>query len=1799
MITFLNKYLMNRLPKRYTFFSFLPLVLAGLALFTKTKVYEAANVNAAAPVFDVRQTITGCSGVYTDIGGEDGLYVDYVDNERYVWTYCPSDPGNNVMKLEFEDFDVHPGDIMALYDGPTDDPARLIINNLAGGAVSRMAGTTGPAYDGANYGAGWVQASCFNFTGCITMTFVENGDANKGEGWKFKTVCAPRSGVKTCGTPTIQGYGNCILGYTGHSWKAPTMSLCNRPVFLTLYADCFGGVRTEDMLSPAFPDTILADGATYDWYFTSGRYKVFAVLIGVDLNSNGIFDAGEGIDQILPDVAYRAAYQAAYTCTTQVNIVDAPLAGNDTITVSLNSQSCGSYITPDMVLEDPCTGFEGVPFEWGYLITVQTDNGQKLGGFNPETGAFEWPLITGEDVTCGKIYPYSIVRKTLYDKDCDGALRGVYFNQYASFDEFLEALLDPANYNAADGVDYRETATHGYIRFLDEIAPLLSSPETKTVWCFDLAGKTQAQIDNFLNSRGSINFNDIAEDVCGMSKTALGSWIRKELDCTEETYYVGGCERPVHAIYERTLSVEDACANGATAKQEIMVIQPAIQMPVCVELDCKQAVDVSPAALARIDAVFVPFVDPDNLCYTVERMQCRDSYQYAGFNDGDEQPAIDHASCGYVVSYEDQRVDICASEYKIFRRWTVQNWCTGQFETGSSEGSDGKEFIQIITVVDKGSFTVNIPERLDAKSIDEYCSTAYVLPIPQATGCSDVSSIVVTVNGKGEYKPGETVHLNAGPNSIIYKVKWCAYQASKEYIIEVVDLSQPIAICETFRQVSLTVDGTGVVAAQAFDDGSYDPCGPVYFKVIRMADLRNSPNGVVTSQTSDAECHSYNGDDDPSVSGNQIYLDDEIKFCCNDVNKTDLMVLLRVFDLDPGKGPVKPGRMENSGDLTGHFNDCMSRVQVVDKLTPMCMAPADITLDCADLPGQIDQRSPNEVLPELNELFGSPNTGGGCAPVIKELTPSISLNCGSGKIVRTFRAESADGSRKSLTCSQTITVTGHHEYWVRFPKDTSGSCGVVLADTTLEFKQFGCDLLTWTVKDQKFEAADGCYKVFRRFRVLNWCEWDKISPPIIISRDEDGDDKPGDEDVFVIFKPFEGGKIFIDKDLDLDNGHWRNIGVGSQLWRSHGYYEYTQILKVSDDVAPVVTAESVSVCDNTGDCEEGVTIPFTIVENCSPEDLKVSFQLKPFGGTAVNDPFGGRVEFISRDGNTAQYRITGGVYPVGKHKFVIRVVEGCGNFGGKEVEFEVKDCKGPNPICREGLSTELMNVDNGMAEIWVSDFIASPSYDCTGQGPELKDGLLQVHKYSINRKGSPRLPNQQALTYTCADKGFQEVEVWAYDDKGQFGRCLTYIWITDLDGFCPNPGAGMVVAGAITTEAGAPVENVEVMLSGNQTQMEMTTVEGKFAFDQLDSGYDYTVTPHKDDDPLNGITTYDLVMISKHVLRVEPFTNPYQLLAADVNKSGSISALDIVELRRMILRLDENFKNNTSWRFVGKDYQFANPLAPWAETFPEVASWNNLSEVKLNANFLAVKTGDVNATAWPNSQAAVEGRDDLPKWTISTDDRMLYPGEEVNITLAGESLENVEGFQFALQFDPAVVEWVHSEPGLLQQEHIGTRFASEGLIITSWDGVHAPVEKGKDELFTLVFKVKQNARLSQILSVGNQLVPSEAYQRSGEFKQVELSFERLTTGDELVLYQNRPNPFRESTLIGFRLPVDDQVTLRVMEMDGKVVRIVQGQYPAGYHEIELNLRDLPQSGVMIYQLETSQRTAVKKMVRID
>jgi hypothetical protein len=83
---------------------------------------------------------------------------------------------------------------------------------------------------------------------------------------------------------------------------------------------------------------------------------------------------------------------------------------------------------------------------------------------------------------------------------------------------------------------------------------------------------------------------------------------------------------------------------------------------------------------------------------------------------------------------------------------------------------------------------------------------------------------------------------------------------------------------------------------------------------------------------------------------------------------------------------------------------------------------------------------------------------------------------------------------------------------------------------------------------------------------------------------------------------------------------------------------------------------------------------------------------------------------------------------------------------------------------------------------------------------------------------------------------------------------------------------------------------------------------------------------------------------------------------------------------------------------------------------------------------------------------------------------------------------------------------------------------------------------------------------------------------------------------EFTLEQNYPNPFNPETKIGYQVPVDSKLTLKIYDILGReVVTLVDEKQVAGYYEKIFTAQNLA-SGMYIYRLSGENINLVKKMI---
>jgi hypothetical protein len=543
--------------------------------------------------------------------------------------------------------------------------------------------------------------------------------------------------------------------------------------------------------------------------------------------------------------------------------------------------------------------------------------------------------------------------------------------------------------------------------------------------------------------------------------------------------------------------------------------------------------------------------------------------------------------------------------------------------------------------------------------------------------------------------------------------------------------------------------------------------------------------------------------------------------------------------------------------------------------------------------------------------------------------------------------------------------------------------------------------------------------------------------------------------------------------------------------------------------------------------------------------------------------------------------------PHGVHKIRWFISDGCGNEAASEHLIVVRDGKAPTVVCLQPLSVNIMPTN--LITLWATDFLQYAEDNCTPTD-WLRYGLRKAGSgtgFPVDQNGNP-ITN---VTFTCNELGANVVELWCIDQAGNSDFCEAFVMVQDNNQNCGT--APMQISGNISTETNSPIEGVPVRFYSG------STFAPPFSYNVVtDNNGNYTVPvnlpvisngylqPQSDDQPLNGVTTFDLVLLSKHILGLEPLGSPYKIIAGDANNSKSLTTFDIVELRKLILGIYTDLPANYSWRFVLKSYVFPNPLNPFQPLFPDTVRFMAFNQNPNAGDFIGIKIGDLNNSAIVNNLAAPDERlAGEMAFRVETDRRDdLLVGE--TISLQFKATQPMVGCQFTL--DLGGLEILEIKPGRdMERDHFAS-FPEKDALTVAW-------ETGGQPDFTLACRATQAGNLRDLLSVSSRITRAEAY--AGESAQrYGLSLQFPVLG-QFEVYQNRPNPFDGETRIAFNLPEPGEVTLQVFDASGKLLQRQTGNFDAGLQFFALLDAGSIPSGLCYYQVSTAREQAVRKMVK--
>ena len=519
--------------------------------------------------------------------------------------------------------------------------------------------------------------------------------------------------------------------------------------------------------------------------------------------------------------------------------------------------------------------------------------------------------------------------------------------------------------------------------------------------------------------------------------------------------------------------------------------------------------------------------------------------------------------------------------------------------------------------------------------------------------------------------------------------------------------------------------------------------------------------------------------------------------------------------------------------------------------------------------------------------------------------------------------------------------------------------------------------------------------------------------------------------------------------------------------------------------------------------------------------------------------------------------------PIGTHQISFIAFDFCSQVDTCEIIVEVRDTIAPDLVTIFGIATVILP-SSGLVNIYATDFVQNTTSDnCTA---------FENIRFSFSSNPDDTVATLCTGNYIPNQEGILSLNIYATDLSGNSDWTITFILVQDPNGIlCPPPPPSNYVA--CYTPNGDFIEDITYTVT--TTAGDTIIVSNNPFFNPFNNFPNFitSITPSKNLNPLNGVTTYDLVLISKHILGIELLDSPYKIIAADASQNGTISAYDIVLLRSLILHITDELPHGKSWVF--------DPPVDDNPTWPQ-------------SIFTGIKLGDVNDSAVPDllPNEQIETRTPNGVLNFFTKNQTLEKGKTYTIPMLSSNFEHIVGGQFTLKFDTDALVFKNIQPNnlaALALENFGLKQVENGVVLCSWANAIQQNIPSNEAFYNITFTANQDGQLSDFLFINSSQIQAEAYaeeENEIEFWEMNLSFENEDINNGISVF---PNPFSIETNFTFDLIESGNVVLDIFDASGKMVFSQNQTFPAGQNNIIIRQSDLAHSGLYFYKIQTQNR----------
>jgi len=410
------------------------------------------------------------------------------------------------------------------------------------------------------------------------------------------------------------------------------------------------------------------------------------------------------------------------------------------------------------------------------------------------------------------------------------------------------------------------------------------------------------------------------------------------------------------------------------------------------------------------------------------------------------------------------------------------------------------------------------------------------------------------------------------------------------------------------------------------------------------------------------------------------------------------------------------------------------------------------------------------------------------------------------------------------------------------------------------------------------------------------------------------------------------------------------------------------------------------------------------------------------------------------------------------------------------------------------------------------------------------------------------------------------------------------------------------IVGEIKDWQNREIPGVTVSVTHPAINDQITGADGMFDFPRIPANAENCeINLSKNTMAVNGLGIQDIIGLQRHLLEYDTLEDPYQWLAGDVNLSNSLSPLDLIEIRRVILFIDTVFNATESWRFVPETHSFVDPLDPWVDPVPWNGDCSEINQASETMNFVAVKMGDVSGDANPN---LLQNGDTRTSVVFQIPDQKIEIGKEYSFTIPNATLKDVLGFAWQLSFESSAISLIEIEKGTHDPGDFMVVDQLNNLDSGIWTGIAGGLNQTSLEtlpsVFTWKIKAKKSGYLSDFIKLSEEY-PAHAYLMDESNASLELEFYGKPREENPLVFNRitvAPNPFAASTRILLDAHPEEPVYLTIFNNLGQSIYNQEIKPNEELEERELKSVIFKESGIYWLVIKEGDNRVIKQLIKI-